>query len=63
MTHEEFNEKVRAMAEEYHISELMARCYLANYYTLYRCDRCKMINDCAFTHALVREKEEGTNEL
>ena len=59
MTHEEFNNKVRAMAKEYHISETMARCYLVNYYTLHRCDRCKKINDCAFTHALVREKEEG----
>lgn len=55
MTHEEFNEKVRAMMEEYHISELLARCYLVNYYTLHRCDRCKMTNDCAFIHALERE--------
>lgn len=57
MTHEEFNEKVHSMMEEYRISEMLARCYLVNYYTLYRCDRCKKTNDCAFIHALEREEE------
>ena len=62
MTHEEFNAKVRVMAEEYHVSELMARCYLYNWYTLHRCDRCGNRDECSFVYALEKDKEKN-NEV
>lgn len=56
---DEFNALTHKMMEEYKLPELHARCYIVNYYTLHMCDRCKSTNDCAFIHALEREREEN----
>ena len=61
MTHDKFNALIREVAEEYHIPNLHARCYVVNWYTANTCDRCPHRDDCVFVYSLEKDKEKEKN--